>query len=1145
MKITDIHVDGFGVWNSMTADDLSHQVTLFYGPNEAGKTTLMQFVRAVLYGFSTERRHLYLPPVFGGVPGGLLRVNNHNGDFTVERRLEDDDQTIIGRAIVLADNGSRQGQHLLNVLLAGIDESIFNNVFAVGIRELQELATLNDTQAAEQLYNLASGVDRVSLVEVMRHLEAERTRIWQVDGKSESELAGLLAQRDRLKAEYDHLEMQTRRWADLAHQQRSLVAETNELEQRISHFEFDARTVEISIQVRDKWRKRADLNRQITGVGRVDPLPEGCVGRLDELNLAIEAQRELLEPKKERRLSLRRELAAQPINKALWDRASRIEAACEHAPWLASLGHEINTLSADVEAADLQLMKYDEELATQGGVALANNVVVSPKAFQQLLAPAHTLREALRKRVVARTHQKKTRQDAEHAVEDLQAELQGRDAENFEEALDRVANIVKLLRRRIQVEERLAAIENQSAELEAENHELVDSQFQRVRLFVGIGIIFVFGVVLMLTGIFGAYIMPLVAEVRWGLGLLGVLVTAVASAWKTVVERTGQEELDECFRRRETLERELDDAIEERDRLDRQLPSGTGTLAARLATAEKELKELEDKVPLQHDRKQAERRTHESKRYTSGVEEELREAKSRWRRALRTAGLPETLTPKHVRQLSAHLQKKTKVQSDLVEKRQRLERLTADRNALIARLRQLNTEIGVQMVSPDPQLQLSQLATALSGQRGMVDRRRQLQKEEKEVRRELATGLKEVRRLLRSREALFAEARVTDEGELRERAGKLQLLADLSERRDALTEQILAIIGAHCGETDIERELSEHAKEELDARWNMLLSKLHDAQALLGQLHQRHGEINQEMKTLSEDRRLAAAKFELGCLNEQVAAMVKQWRGMAVTHRLLEDIRVSYEAERQPETLGEASLYLQRLTQGKYTRVWTPLGRNELRVDDAQGKPMSLDVLSRGTREAIFLSLRMALVAAYGRRGVNLPMILDDVLVNLDHRRAELAVSMMCDFAKEGRQLLFFTCHEHIKAMFLAAGVDVRMLPAHGTPGTQVRRFIPPTPVVHDVLLDFVPPDDEEEIPAEIWEQASPIKPAAPPAQIIIEEPPLRDEEEYVLAEEDEAVADDLDYVFAELEDDKPFDDGNWWWEPTHRWSVEEEETAA
>ena len=78
MKITDIHVDGFGVWNSMSVDELSDGATLFFGRNEAGKTTLMQFIRAALYGFSPDRRRLYLPPVHGGIPGGMLRVQNHS-----------------------------------------------------------------------------------------------------------------------------------------------------------------------------------------------------------------------------------------------------------------------------------------------------------------------------------------------------------------------------------------------------------------------------------------------------------------------------------------------------------------------------------------------------------------------------------------------------------------------------------------------------------------------------------------------------------------------------------------------------------------------------------------------------------------------------------------------------------------------------------------------------------------------------------------------------------------------------------------------------------------------------------------------------------------------------------------------------------
>ena len=1132
MKITDIHIDGFGVWNTMSADGLSPQVTLFYGPNEAGKTTLMQFVRTVLYGFSDERRHLYLPPVFGGVPGGTLRVENHSGEFTVERRREDDDQSQIGRAVVLSENGTRHGQHLLGSLLSGIDETIFNNVFAVGIRELQELATLNDTQAAEQLYDLASGVDRVSLVEVMRHLQSERTRIWETSQDRESELSQLLAKRHRLHNEIGGLEKQTRRWSDLAHQQRLLVDEIGDLEKRIATSEFDARTVEVSIQVRDKWKKRSELSRQITRIGHVDPLPEECIERLDEMNEAIDLQNEQLKPIKQRRLELRREMAAQPINKALWDRACRIEAICEHGPWLASLDREIGKLQQEIESSDLALLKHDEELATQGTVALADGVIVSQRTFQHLLAPAHSLREAYRKREIARTHHKKSRQEKEHALDDLEHELNGRSAETFEESLDRAGHTVKLLRRRTQISERIDTLESQSGELEQDNHELLDQQFQRVRLFVGIGVVFIFGVTLILTGIFGESIFDLDGDYRWGLGLLGGICTVMAMVWKSIAENSAQEELDECFRRRESLSREIEDAIVDRDEIDRQLPTGSGTFATRLTAAERELKELEEKVPLQQDRQQADRRTHESKRYASGAEEELKEAKTRWKRALRSAGLPESLSPTNVKHLSEHHEKKSKIQVRLDEQRERIEKLVEDREILVERLQQLNADIGIDTVSDDPQIQLSQLATALSGQREMVERRRELQKAEKDVRRELDGCLKQLRRLHRSREALFAEARVTDEEAVRDQAEKLQLIADLTVRRNSLSEQIHAIIGSHCAEADIERELEENTADELKARWNVLLAKLQDAQGLLGQLHQRHGEVKQEMKTLAEDSRLAAAKFELSCLDRKIDKCAKQWQTLAVTLRMLEDIRESYEAERQPETLGEASVYLSRLTDDKYTRIWTPLGENELRVDNAQGQPMSLDVLSRGTREAIFLSLRLALVAAYGRRGVNIPMILDDVLVNLDAKRAEATVELLCDFAKEGRQLLFFTCHEHIKQMFVKAAVDIRMLPAHGKPGTKIPRleFIEVKP--KDDLLDFVPPEADEEIPAEVWDET-----------FTQEEP----EEEIVpvveVVEEDDT--EEVDYVFNEQDDETAFDDGNWWWEPSHRFSNEEEETAA
>ena len=1192
MKITDARIDGFGVWNAMSVDGLSETITLFYGPNEAGKTTLMQFVRAVLYGFSPDRQKLYFPPVYGGEPGGILRVQNHTGEFVVERRYSETDPDNPGRVIVLAANGSRQGQHLLSVLISGIDESIFNNVFAVGIRELQELATLNDTQAAEQLYNLSSGVDRVSLVEVMRDLSSARTNIWTGDGAT-GELDRLLAQRDKLATEISDLQRQTRRWSDLATQRRSLLAEVSELEQRIQRLERDARVVELACQVREKWISRDEVTRDIEDLGPLDELPEGCLEQLAATNDQITQQREQTRPLKKRHLEIRRELAAQPINRALWDQSCRIEALCEHAPWLASLDDEIQRLTSDVEGAELALLKHEELAANRGGPALADTHAITPRVLQQLQAPAQGLRETMKSRSIARRVQKKASQQADNVAGEIQEELGGRTVEDFDDALEQAATVVKQLGRSIQVEERLEQTQKQRLDLNEEYQELLDDQLQNVRILAGIGLMFTFGWVLALTGMFGWKVMPIAAEVGWGISILGLICIGLAVAWKTVVERTAREELDVALRRAETVEDEIEQLTDERDSLAEALPPGRGTLSSRLATAEKELKELEDLAPRYLQRQQAQKQKQESRRQTSGTEDELREARSRWRRALRQFGLPESLTPKHVRQLAAHQQEKSKLATTLAEHRSRLEKLQRDRTTLVDRLSQLNEDVGLTIVSSDPQIQLSQLATALSGQREMVVRRRELQREEKGLRRELAQGLRSLRRLTRGRESLFAAARVTDEEEIQQRAAALARLSELQQRHEALSGQIVAIVGSHVGLDDIKQELRQHSKQELEHRWNGLTARLQDAQARRGQFHQRHGEINQEMKSLAENRRLAAANFEWECVQAKLSRATERWRTLAVTSTLLENIRETYEAERQPETLGEASVYLNRLTDGKYTRIWTPLGHNELRIEGDDGQPMSLDVLSRGTREAVFLALRMALVAAYGRRGVNVPMILDDVLVNLDAKRAAAAVEVLHDFSKDGRQLLFFTCHEHIKAMFVAAGVDTRVLPVHGTPGVHVvpllTQEVPEPeaiqePEIEEPEVEVI--DQVDETPAEIEEtvieseeipdeEQEPINVEVPTdfdyelqaADEVLKAPQFdlssfaethesdsdaEEAEEDQQLENEEAEGEqeleqpiDIEYVFNEAHDDDPFDDGPWWWEGSRRFGIEEEETAA
>ena len=210
MKLTELKIDGFGVWRGLEIHGLSPGLNVFYGPNEAGKTTLMQFARAVLYGFSPERWGRYLPPVRGGRGGGWLGASTPAGSFRISRI--DRDGVPLGDATVLAPDGTIQGESQLSSLLGDVDESIFNNVFAVGLGELQELGTLDGTAAARLLYDLSTGLDRVSLGEVLRELDSSRIRLLGPDGKP-SQIGELLAQRDGLRAELDELSnLTTRHW---------------------------------------------------------------------------------------------------------------------------------------------------------------------------------------------------------------------------------------------------------------------------------------------------------------------------------------------------------------------------------------------------------------------------------------------------------------------------------------------------------------------------------------------------------------------------------------------------------------------------------------------------------------------------------------------------------------------------------------------------------------------------------------------------------------------------------------------------------------------------------------------------------------------------------------------------------------------
>src|SRR5262245_27748384 len=86
MRIQNIHIDGFGVWNDKTWESLAPRLNVFHGPNETGKSTLMAFIRSMFFGFEKRGMPKRYEPLKGGMHGGSLDLTVGDTSLRLERK---------------------------------------------------------------------------------------------------------------------------------------------------------------------------------------------------------------------------------------------------------------------------------------------------------------------------------------------------------------------------------------------------------------------------------------------------------------------------------------------------------------------------------------------------------------------------------------------------------------------------------------------------------------------------------------------------------------------------------------------------------------------------------------------------------------------------------------------------------------------------------------------------------------------------------------------------------------------------------------------------------------------------------------------------------------------------------------------------
>ena len=127
-----------------------------------------------------------------------------------------------------------------------------------------------------------------------------------------------------------------------------------------------------------------------------------------------------------------------------------------------------------------------------------------------------------------------------------------------------------------------------------------------------------------------------------------------------------------------------------------------------------------------------------------------------------------------------------------------------------------------------------------------------------------------------------------------------------------------------------------------------------------------------------------------------------------------------------PAISRQASELLSKLSGGRYDTLRTT-GTLGLSLDK-DGYSIKSELLSAGTRDVAYLSLRLALFMRI-YEGELPPLVLDESLCQLDEKRAERTITLLGSLAGEGIQTLLFTSHKREGEICERVGAEHRLIP--------------------------------------------------------------------------------------------------------------------
>ncbi len=263
------------------------------------------------------------------------------------------------------------------------------------------------------------------------------------------------------------------------------------------------------------------------------------------------------------------------------------------------------------------------------------------------------------------------------------------------------------------------------------------------------------------------------------------------------------------------------------------------------------------------------------------------------------------------------------------------------------------------------------------------------------------------------RERLFASAAASTEEQFLEVVASAEQAARLDREIDQLRREV-ELIRAGDDPAEFEHSLST-------SEFSLLQSQEHDLNAAVQATEAARKKADGDealaraaLRQLDGSEEAAKLGAEQASKRSQLVTEVDRYMPLIYAKHLLKAAVSRFEKENQPEMIATVSRLLREMTGGRYVEFdRSSGGKQSILVRRSDGAERTPDQMSTGTREQLYLAIRLAYVLHYCDHNQPLPIVIDDVLVNFDEARSRQTLAVLAEISYSA-QVLFFTCHPHM-----------------------------------------------------------------------------------------------------------------------------------